>query len=682
MLEAAIHSPRAAGRFCASKYAILLLSLLAACASVPVRAPRPAATGAPHGRFRAGVAVADVTPPAGLGTFGHGPEARRAIGHRGRLRCRVIYLEDAAGERVALVPCDFAASSIVLTRAVAERVNASVRLGPERLVMSATHTHGGPAHYFAPRNYNGFFSGEVKGYDPRVVAFLADRIARAIEEAKASAAPARIAWHSARLVGTADDPRSIVQNRSVEAHCANRDPMLGAATTCGGRSADPIAEVEARVDLLRIDVERGGGFEPLGLYATFPVHGTVVPNSNEYFEADLWGFAARYVEARLRGDHDFVAALANGAEADVRPSYARQTWDEARRLGRLLGARIVAAHDDAIEFEDDPRIAVAYRDVHLPRAEAPGSEGVRLCRAAELGRSAPGGSEEGRTDRYGRRWHEGMTRPRRRGCHRPAQIFFGHNLASAGFPDFAALSLTRIGRGALVAYPWEATTTAGLRLRDAVERAMPESRPVALVGLAHDYAQYLTTPEEYEAQHYEGASTIYGPSSLTVLVAHFVELARLLDAGDPGAVRVSAYGIRRPVRRDVWEEGERPIAPRLLADESGPTTLDGRRAYALTFVAGHPSTRIPGRRAWARVERRTVAGRFEPLSDALGDPIDDRHEDVVVEWLGRRRGVGHVHRIRYAPSRDVPSGDYRIVLLEPDGAVIAGTPFTYSAAAR
>ena len=44
-------------------------------------APRPESAPAPEGsQFRAGLAEVDITPPLGLGLFGHGPESRIAVG--------------------------------------------------------------------------------------------------------------------------------------------------------------------------------------------------------------------------------------------------------------------------------------------------------------------------------------------------------------------------------------------------------------------------------------------------------------------------------------------------------------------------------------------------------------------------------------------------------------------------
>src|SRR4051794_27272344 len=102
----------------------------------------------------AGVAEADITPPVGLGMFGHGPESRVAVGTELRLRCQSFVILGTAhdqqpGEAVALVSCDLGAPSLLLQREIAKRVAArNVPLGAERILLMATHTHLGPAHYF------------------------------------------------------------------------------------------------------------------------------------------------------------------------------------------------------------------------------------------------------------------------------------------------------------------------------------------------------------------------------------------------------------------------------------------------------------------------------------------------------------------------------------------------------
>lgn len=51
--------------------------------------------------------------------------------------------------------------------------------------------------------------------------------------------------------------------------------------------------------------------------------------------------------------------------------------------------------------------------------------------------------------------------------------------------------------------------------------------------LADEYLSYVTTPEEYEAQAYEGASTIYGPWTGPVLQDALEEMTTALAAPSP-----------------------------------------------------------------------------------------------------------------------------------------------------
>lgn len=688
MLRAEARRRRRAARGTCMSIVVRALVLVALVASalgcgVPIHAVPSQLAPNPRGVLLAGASEVDVTPPPGLGTWGHGPDARPSRGHRGRLRCRVVYLEDAPGERVALVPCDFAAIDQHLQRRIGELVVAETGLGADRIVMSATHTHGGPGHYFAETNYSGLFSGRQHGYDPRFVDWLARRIADAILDAARDAKPARIAWFSGEVNRGDGTGATIGQNRSLAAHCENDDPMHGAPSTCRRADVDAAAEVDGRLDLLRIDVEEDGTLRPLALYATFPVHGTAVPNTNVFFEADLWGFAATYVAARLGDRGPFVAALANGAEGDVRPSYSTQGWDEARRLGTLLGERIVAAHAASVDYEENPRIVIAYRDVELPRAAEPDGEG-RLCRSGRLGRSAPGGSEEGRTGRYGPRWHEGMTEPPQRGCQAPKGRFFAHRFASLGFPEVAPLQLVGIGPGTLVAHPWEITTAAGRRLRARVAATLSGSGPVALIGLSNQYLQYLTTPEEYAQQHYEGASTLFGPDTLAVVSGHFAELARALRAsreGAPPSIHMLSFETTRPVVRRVFSEATQ-LPPRIDIDVPFLTRFEDHVALVLEFVAGPTSSMRTDGGVLARVERRDASGAWVQASDANGRALDDRHEDLLFEHLhhARREGRRHVaipyepegrtrprdyhdlYRVLWVPAQGTPAGEYRIVL--------------------
>ena len=51
------------------------------------------------------------------------------------------------------------------------------------------------------------------------------------------------------------------------------------------------------------------------------------------------------------------------------------------------------------------------------------------------------------------------------------------------------------------------------------------------MGLTNEFIQYITTPEEYDRQHYEGGSTIYGPAEGAALTDVLVQMAKNLRDG-------------------------------------------------------------------------------------------------------------------------------------------------------
>mmetsp|Transcript_83783 Transcript_83783/g.236710 ORF Transcript_83783/g.236710 Transcript_83783/m.236710 type:complete len:758 (+) Transcript_83783:84-2357(+) len=112
-------------------------------------------------------------------------------------------------------------------------------------------------------------------------------------------------------------------------------------------------------------------------------------------------------------------------------------------------------------------------------------------------------------------------------------------------PAIVPVQILRVGQVFILAVPSEFTTMAGRRLRDAVKAqlvadgavASADEAIVVISGLSNTYSSYTTTYEEYQAQRYEGASTVYGPNTHRAYVELFEGLASALAKGesvDPG----------------------------------------------------------------------------------------------------------------------------------------------------
>uniref|UniRef100_A0A0D3C8A0 Neutral ceramidase n=1 Tax=Brassica oleracea var. oleracea TaxID=109376 RepID=A0A0D3C8A0_BRAOL len=122
-------------------------------------------------------------------------------------------------------------------------------------------------------------------------------------------------------------------------------------------------------------------------------------------------------------------------------------------------------------------------------------------------------------------------------------------------------------------YEWAVkfTTMAGRRLRDAVKRHLKSSGNkemsgeihIVIAGLANGYSQYVTTFEEYQAQIYEGASTLFGPhiqefkklSKSLVLDKSYNDSTGASTAGSPrqaSELPHTSRGGHNSCRRQFW----------------------------------------------------------------------------------------------------------------------------------
>ena len=584
-----------------------LAGSIAACAAyrMPGSAPPLPVTGErPPSLLEVGTARADITPPPGPSTFGHGPDALVAQGYWSRLYCRVFLFVTAPEDRVALVVCDLHSISTILHRSVAERVRAIVPTS--RLLMAAKHTHAGPAHYFDAPVYSGLASTRRPGFDPAMVDFLAERIAKAIERAFAARSPVASRWvHTSAW--------QLTRNRSLEAFRANASlelwqppPSLGLSEE--EKAIDPSLHV---LQLEAVDPTRKRMLGPAGWLVFFAMHPTVVGSRNRLFGADAFGATSRLLEAELRrawadrcaqraepecarlDELDPLVAVLNTNEGDIAPVWSSGTASEAVRVGRALAERAWATYAedpgllrvrssgsaDHAGFRNDPAVESRYLEADLPGAPIRPGGSERLCPGAELGAASGHGASDHPTSFDALL---GTTAsdidPDRHDCQAPKRKMLGClqrllvGEARTSFPTHAPFALLRVDDTWLSLVPGEPTVHAGAvinaRVRSAVATQEGPPAHALVVGLANGYFQYLATREEYGVQGYEGASTLYGPSSTDFFAEKFFQLARSMNGfaidgelgpGEPRFGEAVAFSYERgPVRARLPVQGDAP----------------------------------------------------------------------------------------------------------------------------
>jgi neutral ceramidase len=193
------------------------------------------------------------------------------------------------------------------------------------------------------------------------------------------------------------------------------------------------------------------------------------------------------------------------------------------------------------------------------------------------------------------------------------------------YPSYLApFQIFRLGNLAVVGLPWEVTTMAARRLRKTVLDVLAPVGvdTVVIAGLSNAYLSYMTTREEYSAQMYEGASTIYGPWQLVAAQQEARELAQTLANGQPaprGAAAPSfSVGGQAPITID------QPAAFGKLLIDAQPQYTQGD-LVDVGWQAGYPGNDPKTMSSYLYVEKQNAQGGWDVIAT-------DKDPELVFVW--------------------------------------------------
>ena len=195
--------------------------------------------------IRSGTAIRDITPPPGLSMSGFAARTAAARGAHDPLTVRVIAMEDTA-----LVVVDV----IGLEATITSRIRKRCCLPDQRVVIAATHTHGGPASMTSRLHTQP---------DANFLQVLEDACVEAIDQVVAHQVPARLTFTQ----GVNPD---IARNRR-----------------------DPKGPVDPSLPVLKISAADGCVLAVLVNYACHPV---VLSANNNLWTSDYPHFVCQAIE--------------------------------------------------------------------------------------------------------------------------------------------------------------------------------------------------------------------------------------------------------------------------------------------------------------------------------------------------------------------------------------------------
>jgi len=276
---------------------------------------------------------------------GYASRSEPSAGKIHDLFAKAMVIEDESGARSAIVTTDLIGLTKAISDETARLVYEAIGIPRERLMITASHTHCGPA---LAGNLDVMFklddaqARRVREY----TAALPAKLAEAVHHAAEQLAPVSLEYATAKA-GFAVNRRQYTLNGIV----------LG---------VNPIGPVDHNVPIV---VARGADGTPRAVLFVYACHNTTL--SFQQFCGDYAGFAQAYIEENLPGA---VALFAAGCGADANPN-PRRDITHAKQHGEELGAAVlkaVAAGGRAIAGP----VRAAFREADLALSPPPAREAL------------------------------------------------------------------------------------------------------------------------------------------------------------------------------------------------------------------------------------------------------------------------------------------------------------------
>ncbi len=628
-----------------------------------------------------GRGMTDITGPAfGIQMWGFGREDQLTEGLHIRQRARAfIIAEPNDGKRLVFVSADIGSIEHNITLEVLDRLKVRYQdlYTLENVILSATHTHAGVGGHWHTRVELGLAG-----------AFYPERFERIVEGIVA----AIVAAHNDLQPGDI-----LINKGDVDGAGANRSMAAYEQNPAEERARYPEA-MDKEMTLLSFI----GADGPIGIVNWFAVHPTSMTYDNKLISGDHKGYASLAFEkemgVRYESKDDFVAAFAQSTPGDITPNLNLNNTGPGKddfESTAIIGSRQLTVARDLFETAEEPLSGpIDYRQLYVDLSgldvsgEFTGAGTQTTCPSA-YGYSFAGGSTEDGGGHF--LFEEGMTQsrfyldfligfltgapkptPAVVDCQAPKPILFETGTGTPPLQSqIRSIGLARIGQLVILTVPAEVTTMAARRLKETVRVELGDwLSHIVIAGYVNGYAGYVTTPEEYLVQQYEGGHTLHGQWTLPAYRQTAATLARAMEAGQ---------SISNAVVYDDWR-GKAPETA--LHDGSADGMSEGAEfgdALPLTqvvfkpgeevlveFRSGNPTADHGALSTFVEIERQQDGSWQKIATDGdwetkirwrEGDEEDQLVAQII--WETPDTLTAGTYRVRHFGSAALPSGDQK-----------------------
>ncbi|XP_017893250.1 neutral ceramidase isoform X2 [Ceratina calcarata] len=649
--------------------------------------------------YSIGVGRADATGPTAEVVFmGYAKIDQKGLGIHLRTFSRAFIIDDGE-ERFVFVSVDSAMISNGVRKSVLQKLQEHFgSMYTEKNVMiSGTHSHSTPGGFMM----DVLFDLTTFGFVKQTFDAMVNGIVKSIERAHNAVGPGRI----------------FITHGEVHGANINRSPLAYLNNPKAERDKYKYDVDKILTQMQFIDANG----KPLGVINWFAVHPTSMNNTNHLVSSDNVGYASVLFERTVNpdalvGKGPFVAAFASTNLGDVSPNtrgpkcefsgsncseqytcpgikemcFASGPGKNMFESTSIIANRIFKEswrlwlYGEAKEVIGPLRVVHRYVNMVEQTAEfynetSKEIEKVHGCEPA-MGYSFAAGTTDGPgsfafeqgTTTANPLWNvvrNLLAAPTAEDikCHGAKPILLATGRMTLPYewqPKIVATQVALIGNVVIAGVPGEFTTMSGRRLREAIKTVMNDASDsetsVIVAGLCNTYSDYVTTPEEYQIQRYEGASTIFGPHTLTIYLKQYQELvtaAILKKKVDPGPTPAdltenTLLSFVTPVLYDTpkWGRnfGDCIIQPRKIVEPGDIVTAE--------FISGHPRNNLMTESTFLTVERLANA------DDEVWVPIaTDANWETKFEWKRTSVVLGSSQvTITWQVPEDIKPGEYRI----------------------
>lgn len=512
--------------------------------------------------YQIGLGKADMTafiPGVGMMGYGQFHNVVKDIGTG--LLARAVVIQEVSKKPVIFVHLEQAFVTIALKQEIVNRFNRihpSMELTHADILVTAQHTHSAPGGY----SHYPFYNFTIPGFQTRVFDRVASASVEAIDNALKDLAPSTLSWGEIEI----SLDKEVAFNRSMTAFKNNADVddiKLGEKEKAVSRTMEGI-------------FIKGTDGKLRGMLNFFGVHCTSVSSYNQRIHHDNKGVAAALFEKKYPGS---VALFMQSSAGDVSPNFY---WDKKTKLmrGKFADQYENAEFNGEIQFREAEKIPSfhgisgeirsAHTFVDMSQRVAPPAHGVSFFTGTLEGPGMPHAlgsilkavarvSKTARLIRHpeDQKFFEAHGRKDIMLDHRtgtfaifPATIWNKlpplpdktveavrktaktNSLTTLPWvPGTIPFQLLALGNVLIVAVPGEITTVSARRLRRELTEASKSSgfKKVIITSYANCYMGYITTPEEYDMQCYEGGHNVHGRATHTEMVSAVKELFNQLS---------------------------------------------------------------------------------------------------------------------------------------------------------